>query len=201
MPAEKVKGKIAEVRGLKEGEDAISPARFPDLNSVEDYQKIAEEVRLTTGGIPIGFKMSANHIEEDIDFAMAVGVDYIILDGRGGGTGAAPLIFRNNISVPTLPALARARRHLDKLGADHVTLIVTGGLRTPDDFIKAMCLGADGIALSNSAIQALDVWRCGLVIQISVLWELRLKTNHCASVWILRNQLINCSNFLKHRSL
>lgn len=51
--------------------------------------------------IPIGFKLSANHIEEDIAFALEVGVDYIILDGRGGGTGAAPLLFRNNISVPT----------------------------------------------------------------------------------------------------
>ena len=46
----------------------------------------------------------------DIDAALAIGVDYIILDGRGGGTGAAPLIFRDHISVPTIPALARARR-------------------------------------------------------------------------------------------
>jgi hypothetical protein len=42
------------------------------------------------GGIPVGFKLSAQHIEDDIDFALDVGVDYIILDGRGGGTGAAP---------------------------------------------------------------------------------------------------------------
>ena len=55
------------------------------------------------------------------------GADYIILDGRGGGTGAAPLIFRNHISVPTIPALARARRHLDRCAAGDVTLIVTGG--------------------------------------------------------------------------
>jgi glutamate synthase domain-containing protein 2 len=60
-------------------------------------------VREKTGGIPVGFKLSAQHIEKDIDAALEVGVDYIILDGRGGGTGAAPLIFRDNISVPTLP--------------------------------------------------------------------------------------------------
>ena len=82
-------------------------------------------------------------------------MDYIILDGRGGGTGAAPLLFRNNISVPTLPALARARRHLDKSGADGITLIITGGLRVPEDFAKAMALGADGIAVSNAALQAI----------------------------------------------
>ena len=77
-----------------------------------------------------------------------------VLDGRGGGTGAAPLIFRDNISVPTIPALARARKHLDACGAG-VTLIITGGLRTPADFAKAMALGADGIAVSNSALQAI----------------------------------------------
>ena len=82
------------------------------------------------------------------------GVDYIILDGRGGGTGAAPLIFRNNISIPTIPALARARHYLNKRNRRDITLILTGGIRVPADFIKALCLGADGVAISNSAMQA-----------------------------------------------
>ena len=112
-------------------------------------------VRETTGGIPVGFKLSAQHIEKDIDAALEIGVDYIILDGRGGGTGDAPLIFRNNISVPTIPALARARRHLDASESGHITLIATGGLRTPADFAKAMALGADGVAIANAAIQAI----------------------------------------------
>ena len=99
--------------------------------------------------------MSANHIESDIAFAIEAGVDYIILDGRGGGTGAAPLLFRDHISVPTIPALARARHILDKQGRTDITLIITGGLRMPADFIKALCLGADGIAIANSAMQAI----------------------------------------------
>ena len=155
LPGSKVKGRIAEVRGLKEGEPAISPATFDDLNTAQDYRKLADEVREISGGIPIGLKMSAQHIEDDIDFALEVGVDYIILDGRGGGTGAAPEIFKNNISVPTIPALARARRHLDNREAYNVTLIITGGLRTESDFVKALALGADGIAVSNSALQAI----------------------------------------------
>ena len=110
LPGEKVSKEIAEVRGLKEGEAAISPAAFPDLKTVEDFKKVAEEVREHTGGIPVGFKLSAARIEADIEFALAVGVDYIILDGRGGGTGAAPTILRDNINVPTIPALARARK-------------------------------------------------------------------------------------------
>lgn len=155
LPGHKVKGKIAEVRGLEEGVSAISPARFEDLTTIADFSRVATEIRDATGGIPIGVKMSAQHIERDIEAAVEAGVDYIILDGRGGGTGAAPLLFRNNISVPTIPALARARGHLDALGADNVTLIITGGLRTPADFIKALALGADAIALANSAMQAI----------------------------------------------
>lgn len=155
LPGEKVKGKIAEVRGLEPGTDAISPARFPEWTDVSLVKAFADEVRDRTGGIPIGYKLSAQHIEADIDAAIAVGVDYIILDGRGGGTGAAPIIFRDNISVPTIPALARARRHLDKLGRKDISLVITGGLRKPADFIKAMALGADAIAVSNAAMQAI----------------------------------------------
>ncbi|TYC75708.1 Rieske 2Fe-2S domain-containing protein [Stappia sp. BW2] len=155
LPGAKVRGKIAEVRGLEEGEDAISPPRFPDWTDLSQIKDFADEVRTRTGGIPIGYKLSAQHIENDIDAALEVGVDYIILDGRGGGTGAAPIIFRDNISVPTIPALARARLHLDNSGRPDVTLIITGGLRKPADFIKALALGADAVALSNSAMQAI----------------------------------------------
>ena len=155
LPGHKNKGKISTVRGIPEGEPAISPPRFPDMTCEDDFREFAQKVRERTGGIPVGFKLSANHIEADIEAALRIGVDYIILDGRGGGTGAAPLLFRDHISVPTIPALARARRHLDKLGRKDITLIITGGLRTAPDFIKALALGADAIALSNSAMQAI----------------------------------------------
>ena len=154
LPGDKVQGKIAEVRGLEPGQSAISPATFPDLHTPADFRKVADEVRERSGGIPIGFKLSANHIEDDIDFALEASADYIILDGRGGGTGAAPLIFRDHISVPTIPALARARAHLDAKTGREVTLVITGGLRVAEDFAKAMALGADAVAVSNSAMQA-----------------------------------------------
>ena len=155
LPGNKVTKEIAEVRGLQPGESAISPATFPDLRTVADFKRVAAEVRQHTGGIPVGFKIAASHIEDDIDFAVEVGADYIILDGRGGGTGSAPTILRNNINVPTIPALARARKYLDKIGATDVTLVITGGLRVADDFAKALMLGADAIAVSNSALQAI----------------------------------------------
>lgn len=152
LPGAKVTGKIAEVRGLAPGTTAISPARFPDWFSLSDF---ATRVRELSGGIPIGYKMSAQHIERDIDAALDLGVDYLIVDGRGGGTGSAPTIFRDNISVPTIPALARARRHLDRCAASQVTLAVTGGIRTPADMVKALALGADAIGVANAAIQAI----------------------------------------------
>ena len=156
LPGNKNKGKISQVRNIPEGRPAISPPTFKDLSTVADFKRFADRVREISGGIPVGFKLSANHIEKDIQFALDASTDYIILDGRGGGTGAAPEIFRNHISVPTIPALARARRYLDNQGASgRVTLIITGGLRVPIDFVKAMALGADGIALSNSAMQAI----------------------------------------------
>jgi glutamate synthase domain-containing protein 2 len=155
LPGNKVTREIAAVRGLNEGETAISPAAFPDLRSVEDFRNFADEVRSLTGGIPIGFKLAASHIEEDIQFALDASADYIILDGRGGGTGSAPTILRDNINVPTIAALARARKYLDEQGIKDVTLIITGGLRVPEDFAKALMLGADAVAVSNAALQAI----------------------------------------------
>ncbi|HHX8454018.1 glutamate synthase-related protein [Vibrio diabolicus] len=156
LPANKNVGKISQVRGIPEGQPANSPPTFKDLHTTHDFRKFADRVRGITGGIPIGFKLSANHIEQDIQFALDAGADYIILDGRGGGTGAAPTMFRDHISVPTIPALARARKYLDEKGAsDRVTLIITGGLRVPMDFVKALALGADGVAIANSAMQSI----------------------------------------------
>ncbi|MFB6177146.1 MAG: glutamate synthase-related protein, partial [Halobaculum sp.] len=89
LPGEKVEGRIAEVRDLEPGTDAVSPANFDDLRTPADFAAFADRVRERAGGIPIGFKLSAQHVENDIQFALDAGAEYLILDGRGGGTGAA----------------------------------------------------------------------------------------------------------------
>lgn len=155
LPARKVTEEIVRVRGLKPGEEAISPPTFPDLRTPADFRRFANRIREISGGIPVGFKLAANHIEADVAFALEAGADYLILDGRGGGTGAAPRLFRDHIGVPTLPALVRTRRFLDSHGRQDVTLIITGGLRLPEDFVKALALGADGVAIASAALQAL----------------------------------------------
>ena len=98
LPGEKVVGKIAEVRGLEPGTPAISPSTFVDLATPDDYRAIADEVRDASGGILIGFKLSAQHIEADIDFALEAGADYIILDGRGGEVPVLRLISSRTTS-------------------------------------------------------------------------------------------------------
>ena len=201
LPGNKNVGKISQVRGIPEGTPAISPPTFKDLKSTDDFKRFADRVREVSGGIPIGFKLSANHIEEDIQFALDASADYIILDGRGGGTGAAPEMFRDHISVPTIPALARARRYLDEQGkSGEVTLIITGGLRVPMDFVKALALGADGVAISNSAMQS-----------IGCVAARMCNTNNCPAgiatqkqdlrqrLKCLINQLVNSITFYMHQ--
>ena len=67
LPAAKNIGKIAEVRGIPSGQPAISPPTFADLNTPDDFRRFADRVRELTDGVPVGFKLSANHIEQDID--------------------------------------------------------------------------------------------------------------------------------------
>ena len=155
LPGTKVRGEIAKVRGLEAGRAAISPATFPNFKGIKDFIDFSTRVREISGGIPVGYKLAASHVEKDMAFVFEAGADYIILDGRGGGTGAAPTVLRNNINVPTIPALARARKFMDDQGVKDVTLIITGGLRVAEDFAKALMLGADAIAVSNSALQAI----------------------------------------------
>ena len=134
----------------------MSQPTFTNLHSLDDFRRFGDRVRELSGGVSIGMKLSVNHVQADLGFALDSGVDYVILTAAEAAPGAAPTMFRDHISVPTIPALARARRFLDDAGASgRVTLTVTGGLRVPTDFVKALALGADGIALSNSAVQAI----------------------------------------------
>ena len=122
LPGSKVTPKIGAVRSIPIGVTAVSPARFPEWTDPAQFRDFAEEVRERTGGIPIGFKLSAQHIEDDLDAALEVGVDYVILDVRGGGTGLAPLLFRDNISVPTgLPSRTQPSRPSVASACGHAT--------------------------------------------------------------------------------
>jgi glutamate synthase domain-containing protein 2 len=154
LPGSKVKDQIAEVRGLTPGTEARSPSRFPDINSISDMQERIKWIRSINPDIPIGIKFAASRIEADLAAAAELDVDWITLDGRAGGTGAAGKHVKDNICVPTVFAIPRARKWLDDHGVD-VTLCVTGGFRSSADVAKALALGADAVALATAAMIAI----------------------------------------------
>jgi len=154
LPAHKVTREIASIRGFHEGQDIISPSHFPDIQSKEDLKATVEMLREKSGGKPIGIKLAAGHLEEDIDIAIFAGIDFITIDGRAGGTAAAAKVVKDSTSIPTIFALARARKILDERDAKGISLIITGGLRLSSDFAKALAMGADAIAIGSAAMMA-----------------------------------------------
>ncbi|MBR2557198.1 MAG: alpha-hydroxy-acid oxidizing protein [Methanobrevibacter sp.] len=153
LQGEKVTSEIAEVRGKPLGEDIHSPATIPGISTKDDLKELVEDLRKKSGGRPIGLKFAAGRIEDDLEHVLYAGPDFITIDGRGGSTGASPKLIRDSTSVPTVYALARARKFLDEHESD-ITLTITGGLRVSSDFAKALAMGADAIAIGTGAMIA-----------------------------------------------
>jgi glutamate synthase domain-containing protein 2 len=151
LPGAKVTPEIAKIRGKKEGEDIISPSNFPEIKGKEDLKDMVSMLRDKSEGRPIGIKIAAGRIEEDLEYCLYAEPDFITIDGRGGATGASPKLIRDATSVPTIYALYRARKYLDEHHSD-VSLVITGGLRVSGDFAKALSLGADAIAVASAAL-------------------------------------------------
>ena len=155
LPAEKVTEEIAKIRGKNVHEDVISPSKFEEIKTKEDLKDLVSELRTRSEGRPIGIKIAAGHIEEDMEFACFAKPDFITIDGRGGATGASPKIIKDTTTIPTIYALYRARKYLDEHNENDISLIITGGLRTSGDFAKAIAMGADAIAIATAAMIAI----------------------------------------------
>ncbi len=154
LPAEKVSPEIAAIRGFPDGTDIASPARFPDITDAASLRRKIDWLREESGGRPIGIKLAAGRIEDDLAVALEGGPDFVTIDGRPGATAAAPKFIKDATSVPTIFALYRARTFLDEQGADGVSLVITGGLRVSSDFAKALAMGADAVAIGTAALMA-----------------------------------------------
>ncbi|MBW1894435.1 MAG: alpha-hydroxy-acid oxidizing protein [Deltaproteobacteria bacterium] len=155
LPGNKVTKEIADIRGFKEGEDIISPARFEDITNKEELKQKVDWLREISNGRPVGIKFAAGNIEADLGVALFANPDFITIDGRAGATGSAPKVVKESTSVPTLFALYRARKFLDQNDAPNISLVITGGLRMSSDFAKALALGADAVAIGTSALIAI----------------------------------------------
>lgn len=154
LPGAKVTEEIAKIRGKEVNQDIISPSKFPEIKTKEDLQKLVSTLRKKSKGRPIGIKIAAEHIEEDLEFACFAKPDFITIDGRGGATGASPKIIKDATTVPTIYALYRARKYLNEHHQD-IDLIITGGLRTSSDFAKAIAMGASAVAIATAAMIAI----------------------------------------------
>jgi glutamate synthase domain-containing protein 2/rubredoxin len=155
LPGHKVTDEIAAVRGFPQGEDVISPAHFEDITNPDELRQKVAWLREKSDGKPIGIKLAAGHIEADLEIALQANPDFVTVDGRPGATGAAMKSVKDATAIPTIYALARARRYLDSMMAEGVSLILTGGFRSSSDIAKALAMGADAVALGSAALVAI----------------------------------------------
>ena len=159
LPAEKVTAQIAKIRKVKMSQNLHSPAAHPDIFSINDLKKKINWLRKLTGNKPIILKLGAGDVEEDIKLAVQANPDIIAIDGLEGGTGAAPKVMLDQVGLPTMAALVRARKVLDKLKAPQ-ELWIGGGIRNGADAAKALALGADIVFLGFSLIEAMGCIKC-----------------------------------------
>ncbi len=169
LPGAKVSAEIAHIRGIREGQDSISPNRHPDINSVDDLLAMIARIRELTGK-PVGFKSvigAWGWLDELCVEIKRRGVesapDFITVDGAEGGTGAAPMPLIDDVGLPLRESLPLV---VDKLNAhglrDRVKVIASGKLVNPAKVAWAVCMGADfcvsarGFMFALGCIQALQ---------------------------------------------
>ncbi len=160
---EKVTESVARMREAVKGTSLFSPFPFHSVYSIEDHKKHIDWIKEMNPRALVSVKVSTPN---DVDM-VAVGSYYagahiIHIDGGYGGTGAAPDIAKKNIAMPIEYAIPKVHRFLKDEGArEAMTLIASGGIRTPHDLIKAICLGADGAVIGTAEMVALECVRCG----------------------------------------
>lgn len=153
LPGDKVTEEISKIRRKPMGQDVLSPSKFPNIETRQDLKRMVDWLKEASDGRPIGVKIAAGHVEQDLEWIAYADADFVTIDGRGGATGASPRSLKDNTSIPTIFALHRARKYLDehKINMD---LVITGGLRLPGDFAKALAMGADAVAIASAALVA-----------------------------------------------
>jgi glutamate synthase domain-containing protein 2 len=149
LPAAKITQEIADIRGVAMGVDCISPARHSAFSTPIELMKFVAQLRDLSGGKPVGFKLC---IGQPIEFLGCIRAmletkilpDFIVIDGKEGGTGAAPAEFIDNLGMPLRDGLAFAHSALTGAGLrPHIKLGCAGKIITGFDMARAHALGAD----------------------------------------------------------
>jgi len=160
---EKNTPEVALMREAVPGTNLFSPFPFHSVYSVEDHKKHVDWIRSIQPNVLVSVKVST---PGDVDMVAVgsyyAGANVIHLDGAYGGTGAAPDIAKKNIAQPIEYATAQTHEFLVKEGIrEKVVLIASGGIRTGEDILKTIALGADGVVVGTAELVAIDCVRCG----------------------------------------
>ena len=149
LPAAKVSREIAETRGVPMGRDCISPSGHSVFSTPVELIRFIAEMRRLSGGKPAGFKLCIGHPWEFLAICKAMLTantypDFIVIDGKEGGTGAAPLEFVDHLGMPLKEGLNFAHNALVGIGArDRIKIGASGKIISAFDIARAMALGAD----------------------------------------------------------
>ena len=162
LPGGKVTAEIAEVRGIPEGEDSISPNRHPEVDSTTDLLDLVARVRRVTGK-PTGFKTvigAYGWIDELCEEIHRRGIesapDFINIDSADGGTGAAPMSLIDYMGLPVRESLPMVVDTLNRHGLrERIRVVCAGKLITPAEVAWALCAGADFVVSARGFMFAL----------------------------------------------
>ncbi|HLH49406.1 MAG TPA: FMN-binding glutamate synthase family protein [Roseiarcus sp.] len=168
LPGAKVTAEIAAIRGVEQGKDCISPARHSAFSTPLEMMAFIALLRGLAGGKPVGFKLCLGHPWEFLALCKAMiesGTypDFVVVDGKEGGTGAAPIEFMDRLGMPMRDGLVFAHNALTGIGARRrVRIGVSGKITNAFDIARAMALGADwcnsarGFMFALGCIQSLS---------------------------------------------
>ena len=149
LPAAKLTPEIAAIRGVPLGVDCVSPARHSAFSTPIELVRFVDEMRRLSGGKPAGFKLCIGQPVEFLAICKAMletGLtpDFIVIDGKEGGTGAAPLEFMDHLGMPMREALNFAHNALVGAGLrDRIRIGAAGKIVSAFDIARALALGAD----------------------------------------------------------
>jgi glutamate synthase domain-containing protein 2 len=149
LPAAKVTEEIAKIRGVAMGKDCISPASHSAFSTPQELIEFVVRLRQLSGGKPVGFKLCIGQRHEFLAIVKAMlklgeVPDFIVVDGKEGGTGAAPAEFIDNIGMPLRDGLAFVHSALVGAGLrDQIKLGCAGKIVTGFDMARCFALGAD----------------------------------------------------------
>lgn len=150
-----INAKMREVYGLEPGEKAAVATRLRNVDSPQDFVELVRWLK-QEHPVPVGVKVGVgDYIEEDLEVFLEAGIDFVTVDGAGGGTHGGPPTLQDDVGLPTLHGIVRADDYLRKAGVrDRVSLIAAGQLTTPGKFLKALALGADAVYIGTVAVMA-----------------------------------------------